>query len=98
LEQQAKSMDEQVAFFRIGAIDDFQETPGAREPTEKPARKQPPSVAPAAMVKALAPPKQQPVVSLKRVAEKGGGGRAVRRMQAVTAAVVKDDAADWKAF
>ena len=101
LEQQAKSMDEQVAFFRIGDAD-IAAMPRAERPAEKakpsakpgakparavPAAREEPADAAADMASAAA--KQQPVVMLKRAGAKGAGGR-----QQATA--VKDD--DWAEF
>ena len=58
LEHQAKSMDEQVAFFQIGNVADGQDAPRAKEPAEKPAPK-----LKAVASKAQPAPKQQPVAA-----------------------------------
>ena len=102
LEQQAKSMDEQVAFFQIGDAANVPAMPRAERPADmvkagpkpsaKPARaaraaREEPADAATNMAPAAA--KQQPVVMLKRSAAKGAGGRQ-------QAAAVKDD--DWAEF
>ncbi len=86
LEEQAKSMDHQVAFFQIDAAAAVQDAPYARETVEKPKLK---AVASRA-------PRQNPVASPKRAA--GGNGAApVVRIHAARATAVKNEP-DWKEF
>ena len=84
LEHQARAMDEQVAYFKVGGGADA--VSAAKEPAEKMAVV---AQAPAAKEQ----PKPKPVVQLKQVA--AGGGGAVRKIQR-TAAVNAD--ADWREF
>jgi methyl-accepting chemotaxis protein len=89
LENQAKVMDEQVAFFNLG-----HEQPGAlhtRAPAEKPAPAAEPTIAKAAMPKAS--PKPAAVVQLKHSAA-GGRGNAVKKIEAAMA----EETDDWKEF
>ena len=94
LEHQAKAMDDQVAFFQIGAVDEVQYAPRAREPAKAPVAK---SRAVAPTMKAPAAPKRQPVVQLKQVGGARISGGPVRKMQEAIATTIDSDA-DWKEF
>lgn len=90
LETQARSMDEQVAFFKIGDGATSNVAPKLKEPTEPIASKHE-AGATVATIKARVP-KNAPVIALKHVAADGG---LVRKMQTALATAVNVDA-DWK--
>jgi methyl-accepting chemotaxis protein len=87
LEDQAKAMDERVAFFHIGEAGN---TSGAVASVSKPS-----AVAP--IMKAPTPAKQKPVPQLKQVAADRSDGNAVRKMQESVATAMNADA-DWQEF
>jgi methyl-accepting chemotaxis protein len=92
LEQQAKVMDERVAYFQVGNAGEYEEFAPSTQPTpsfavEAPLRKPAP--------KAVAPKPAQPKVKARAVAGRSGG--PARQMQTALAAAVKADA-DWEEF
>ncbi len=105
LEHQAKAMDDQVAYFKIGDTSELDPMPRAKETAEefeKPVRaekeKADKLAAPAKAKPATsAQPKKQPMqVQGKLVANGGNGSHPVGRMQATLATAVND--LDWKEF
>ncbi len=89
LEDQARAMDHQVAFFQIG-----------NESHEASAGRPVPRVAvkvPAVSPSKAAAPARRPVVQLKHTAAGGNGGGPVRKMQSELAVAVSSDS-DWKEF
>ena len=88
LEEQAKSMDDQVAFFQIDAVARAQDAPRASAPAEKPKLKTVVSRAPE--------PRQTPAPAPKR-AVGGNGSAPVVRMHAARATAVKNEP-DWTKF
>ena len=89
LEQQARAMDERVAFFRIDG------NAAVSEPAHVETRVQP--IAAAAPRTPAAAPKKPPVVTPRRAAANGRGGGPVGRMQAALATAIHDDP-EWKEF
>jgi len=91
LEQQAKAMDERVAFFRLrGGAGNADFARPAAMGEEHAAPRPAPKAAAAVM------PKRPPAVAPKRVVNGSGGGPA-RRMQTALATAVQSDP-DWKEF
>ena len=97
LEHQAKSMDEQVAFFQIDMAAGAEGMSHAKVVTAKPvvakAVTVEAKVVEARPVVAAAQPRETPMAAPKRMAAAGGA----RRMQAQLATAVKADA-EWKEF
>jgi methyl-accepting chemotaxis protein len=111
LEHQAKAMDDQVAYFKIGDTSDLEPMPRAKEAAEdaeKPVKaekvekekaEKPAAPAKAKPAASAQPPKKQPMPAQahgKLVANGGNGAHPVGRMQASLASAVND--ADWKEF
>jgi methyl-accepting chemotaxis protein len=91
LEQQARGMDERVAFFRIDGT-----AAVAVAAPQRAQAKAPPRAAAASRTPAAAP-KRPPIVTPRRAAAAAGGGGPVGRMQAALATAIHDDP-EWKEF
>jgi methyl-accepting chemotaxis protein len=92
LEQQARAMNDRVAFFRVG------NAAAAAAPPRVEAKAQ--SVATAAVAGSRTrplSPKSAPAARPRRAAANGGGGGPVGRMQAALASAIQDDP-EWKEF
>jgi methyl-accepting chemotaxis protein len=92
LEQQARAMDERVAFFHIDG-NAAVAAPSRVEPRAQPVAA---AAAPAARAPA-AVPKRAPIATPKRAVANGRGGGPVGRMQAALATAIQDDP-EWKEF
>jgi methyl-accepting chemotaxis protein len=93
LESQAKSMDDQVSFFRLRDGSGHAAPPRAAETHEHEdvaAKEAPPRKAPA---KPVAMSTRQPIAAPRRAAAAGGA----RRMQTIGATALKDDP-EWEEF
>lgn len=89
LEDQARAMDEQVAFFQVG--NENHEASNARPAPRLPSRAG--SISP---IKPAAS-KQRPIVQLKHTAVGAGSAGPVKKMQSELAAAVNNDT-DWQEF
>ena len=101
LEHQAKAMDDQVAYFKVGGREIVRAS-AVKRPVDKPAPAPKKATSathdaePANSAKAPAAKPQKPVVQLKQVASDTSGG-PVRKMQETLATAVNADA-NWQEF
>ena len=92
LEQQARAMDERVAFFHIDGA-----AAAVAAPPRAETKVQPRAAVAAASRAPAAAPKRPPVVTPRRAAANGRGGGPVGRMQTALATAIHDDP-EWKEF